>query len=183
MAAGRYVVTAVLLSLLLGALAGGASLARRADSEADLLARLERQRNPVKRAKLEIRLGRVKLFRAIGAFDRGNAEECQELLSAYLERMKSAWATLHSSGRQAWRHSQGFRELDIALREDGRFLEDLKHRIPYQDRRPVEKVAQEVDELRNQVLKELFPPEHPSKKTSGLAPRRRPDYSMGMVQG
>lgn len=183
MAAGRYVVTAVLLSLLLGALAGGASPARRADSEADLLARLERERNPVKRAKLEIRLGRVKLFQAIGAFDRGNVEECHELLSAYLERMKNAWATLNSSGRQAWRHSQGFRELDIALREDGRFLVDFKHRVPYQQRAPVDKVVQEVDELRNQVLKELFPPEHPSKKTSGLGPRWGLDSSMEMVQG
>jgi len=183
MAAGRYVVTAVLLSVLLGGLAGGASPARRADSEADLLARLERERNPVKRAKLEIRLGRVKLFQAIGAFDRGNVEECHELLSAYLKRMKSARATLNSSGRQAWRHSQGFRELDIALREDGRFLVDFKHRVPFQQRAPVDKVAQEVDELRNQVLKELFPPEHPPKKTSGMSPRRRSDYSMGMVQG
>ena len=183
MAAGRCVVTAVLLPLLLGALAGGASPARRADSEADLLARLERERNPVKRAKLETRLGRVKLFQAIGAFDRGNVEECHELLSAYLERMKSAWATLKSSGRQAWRHPQGFRELDIALREDGRFLVDLKHRVPYQQRAPVDKVAQEVDELRNQVLRELFPPEHPPKKTSGLGPRWGPDRSMGMVQG
>ena len=182
MSSGRRVVTGVLL-LLLGALAGSASPARRADSEADLLARLERELNPVKRAKLEIRLGRVKLFQAFGAFDRENVEECHELLSAYLERMKGAWATLNSSGRQAWRHSQGFRELDIALREDGRFLADLKHRVPYQDRAPVEKVARDVDELRDQVLRALFPPEHPSKKTSGLAPRRGPDYSRGMVQG
>jgi hypothetical protein len=181
MAISRYVVTAVLLPLLLGALAGGASPARRADSEADLLARLERERNPVKRAKLEIRLGRVKLFQAIGAFDNGNVEECHQLLSAYLERMKGAWATLSSSGRQAWRQHQGFRELEIALREDGRYLEDLQHRIPYQDRGPVKKVAQEVEELRSQVLRALFPPERPRKKSSLSAPRRLRMSSMETI--
>lgn len=181
MAAGHYVVTAVLLPLLLGGLAGAASPARRADSEADLLARIQREPNPVKKAKLEVRLGRVKLFQAIGAFDRGSVEECHQLLAVYLERMKSAWAILQGSGRQAWRQHQGFRELDIALREDGRLLEDLKHRIPYQDRPPVQEVAREVDELRDQVLKALFPLERPRKKSSAPAPHRLPMFSMEIV--
>jgi hypothetical protein len=174
--------TGVLLPLFLGGLVGAAPAPRRPDTEADLLTRLEREQNLVKRAKLEIRLGRVKLFQAIGAFDRGNVEECHQLLAAYLERMKGAWATLETSGRQAWRQHQGFRELDIALREDGRFLEDLKRRFPYQDRAPVEKVAQEVDDLRNQVLKALFPPEQLRKKSSGLAPDRASAFSIGMIQ-
>lgn len=83
--------------------------------------------------------------------------------------------------RQAWRQHQGFRELDIALREDGRLLEDLKHRIPYQDRPPVQEVAREVDELRDQVLKALFPLERPRKKSSAPAPHRLPMFSMEIV--
>lgn len=165
--------TGLLLPLFLGGLAGAAPAPRRPDSEADLLARIEREQNPVKKAKLEIRLGRVKLLQAIEAFDGGNVEECHQLLTAYLERMEGAWATLESSGRQAWRQHQGYRELEIALREDRRYLEDFRHRIPYQDRAPVEKVAKEVDELRNKVLKALFPPEHLRKKSSELAPIRR----------
>jgi hypothetical protein len=120
----------------------------------------------VKRAKLEIRLGRVKLLQATAAYDRGDFEEYQQLLAAYLERMKGAWVTLQSSGRQAWRHHQGYRELDIALREDGRYLEDFRHRVPYRDRAALEKVAKEGEELRNKVLEALFPPAQPRKKSS-----------------
>jgi hypothetical protein len=67
--------TGLLLPLFLGGLVGAAPAPRRPDTEADLLARIEREQNPVKKAKLEIRLGRVKLLQAIEAFDGGNVEE------------------------------------------------------------------------------------------------------------
>jgi hypothetical protein len=174
----RAVATVLALFVLVG-LAGGASPGRRQDNEARLQARLEREQNPVKRAKLEIRLGRVKLLQAIDAFDKRDTPECHRLLAAYLERMRSAWATLQGSGRQAWRHPQGFKELDIALREDTRFLEDFAHRVPYHERAPMEKVAQEVEHLRSEVLRALFPSERPRKKAGGFERRVRPDSSLG----
>jgi hypothetical protein len=182
MAGRNCVVTGLLLPFFLAGLVGSAPAPRRRDTEADLLARIGRELNLVKRAKLEVRLGRVKLFQATEAYDRGDVEECYQLLAAYLERMRGAWATLQSSGRQAWRQDQGFRELDIALREDGRYLDDFKRRVPFQNRAPAEKVAKEVDELRNQVLKALFPPEHLRKKTGRSAPNPLGAFSVGMIQ-
>jgi hypothetical protein len=179
MVIGARVVGTVLALFVLVGLAGGASPGRRQDNEARLRARLEREQNPVKHAKLEIRLGRLKLFQAMEAFDKGNTAQCQQLLAVYLGRMRSAWATLKGSGRQAWRHPQGFKELDIALREDARFLEDFAHRVPYHDRAPVQKVAREVENLRSEVLKALFPSERPRKKADGFERRVRPDLSLG----
>jgi hypothetical protein len=170
MAAPKRVMRGLLLPLFLAGLVGAASAPRQQDTEADLLARLGREQNLVKRAKLEIRLGRVKLIQATEAYDRGDVEECHQLLAAYLERMKGAWVTLQSSGRQAWRQDQGFRELDIALREDGRYLVDFKRRVLFQNRAPVERVAKEVDELRNRVLKALFPSEHLRRKSRRSEP-------------
>ena len=137
--------------------------ARRADKEGDLVARLARETDPVNHAKLEIRLARVKLFQAIAAFDQGNIAGCRELLAGYLERLRSAWSTLQKSGRPAHKRPQGFKELDIELREDSRYLEDLKHRFPFTERESVEKVAHDVEDLRNEVLKALFPPLAPKK--------------------
>jgi len=174
----RVVGTALSLFLLVG-LAGGASPGRRKDNEADLRARLEREQNPVKRARLEIRLGRVKLLQAMDAFDKRDTPECHRLLGVYLERMRSAWATLQGSGRRAWRHPQGFKELDIALREDTRFLEDFARRVPFHDRAPVEKVVQEVEHLRSEVLRALFPSERPRRKAGERKQRVGPDTSPG----
>jgi len=157
MASHFYVLAAIVFLVLRGVLPGHSYPPARKDTEENLLARIERERNPIKKAKFEIRLGRVKLLQAIEANDKGDFEQCQVLLDAYLKRMKSSWETLRSSGRQAARHPEGFKELDIALREEARLLEDLKHRIPYHDRGVVEKVAHEIDALRDQVLKALFP--------------------------
>lgn len=135
-----------------------ASPPRRQDKEPDLLAHLQRESDPIKKAKLEIRLGRLKLFQAIAAFDQGKLEETNRLLGVYMETLNSAWERLRSSGRVAHKKPSGFKELDIELREDARYLEDLSHRIPYADRGSAKKTAEHVDELRNEVLKALFPP-------------------------
>jgi len=152
----RWVLCALVVLLIPDAL--WASPPRRQDKEPDLLARIQRESNPVKKAKLEVRLGRVKLFQAIAALDQGNLTETNRLLGAYIETLNSAWERLKNSGRVAHKKPSGFKELDIELREDARYLEDLRHRIPYVDRGKADQIAGEVDKLRNEVLRELFPP-------------------------
>ena len=152
-----------LLATGLDGFLGFASPPPRQDNEQKLHARIERERNPVKRAKLKVRLGRLKLLQAVDAYDKVGHEPYQKLLDEYLEVMRSAWKDLQESGRQAWRRPDGFKELDIGLREDTRFLDDLMHRVPYEERGPVEKVYHEAEKIRAAVLGALFPPERPRK--------------------
>lgn len=166
-------------ALLMGALVCSAVMIptlRGAEKEAELEARLKRESDPVRKAKIQIRLSRFKLYQAAAAFDKGNTEEADKLLTAYLERVKGAWSTLKSSGRQAHKKPAGFKELDIALREDARYLDDVKHRVSYMVRAPVEKAAQEVEDLRNEVLKALFPTEPPRKPSNAIVRRAEPDF-------
>lgn len=155
--------------IVLGLPWGSLSPARQPDTEADLLAHIQHEQNAVKKAKYEIRLGRVKLLQAIDAYGKGDLEKGQQLLVDYLGRIKDSWQLLQSSERQAVRHPQGFKELDIELREDARMLEDLKHRVSYLDREPVEKAAQEVERIRAEVLRALFPAERPAANRNRLA--------------
>lgn len=151
---------------LAGAAAPSPLAARRPDTEEDLLARLEREHNPVKKAKLEIRLGRVKLDQAVGAYNQDDVERGDTLVGIFFKHMQSAWDTLRGTERNPMKRPDGFRQLDIALREDARLLEDVQHRVPYDQRGPVSKVAQEVDRLHNQVIQALFPPEEPQGNAS-----------------
>jgi len=164
MATRRHVLRALALTALGAWLPPEVSPIPREDKEADLLSRISRETNPVKRAKYEIRLARVKLLQAMEAREKGEIESSQKLLGAYLEQVKSAWATLQKTGRPAHKKPQGFKELDIELREDARYLEDLKHRFSFLDREPVEKIAEEVENLRAEVLKALFLPEEHKKQ-------------------
>jgi hypothetical protein len=135
----------------------GGSSAPPSETEAQLLARLEREHDPVKKSKEETRLARIKLQQAIHTYEQGNPEQGAQLVSAYLGRIKDAWQHLRSSGRNAARDSRGFKELDIALREDARLLGDLKRRVSYFERGPIEKAEKEVEQERAEVLHALFP--------------------------
>jgi len=174
-------VAAGLLTVGLVILAAVAPAARGAETEAQLESRLKRESDPVRKAKVEIRLSRFKLYRAADAFDKGNIEGANQLLDDYVEQVKSAWMTLKGSGRQAHKKPAGFKELDIALREDARFIDDLKHRVSYMVRAPVEKVAQEVEDLRGEVLKALFPAELPRKPSKAIVRRASPEFLLRSI--
>lgn len=127
------------------------------DNEEDLKAHIQTEHNPVKKAKLQIRLASLQLNQAETNYNQGQTEQGAALLGAYGSSMQDAWKTLRESGRNAARQPQGFKELELALREGTRRLEDLKHRISYYDRDPVDKVQQALAAEHNAVLKALFP--------------------------
>ena len=155
--------------IVLEGAAGIASPPKPRDTEEKLLARLQQENNPVKKAKLEVRLGRLKLDKAFDAYGRGDFEPSRKQLDAYLARMESAWATLSGSGRDASKKPDGFKELDIALRESRRVLEDFETRVTYEERPEVEKIRQQTEELQNRVLNALFPPAPAQKKKARFA--------------
>ena len=88
------VVAFLLLAAGLDGPMGFATPPPRQDNEQKLQSRIDRERNPVKKAKLKVRLGRVKLLQAIDAYDRRDHRQYQQLLDAYLAVMKGAWADL-----------------------------------------------------------------------------------------
>ncbi len=156
---GSRFFSSAMASLLVAAGLGRPPLAStQRESEPELLARTERETNPIKRAKLETVLGRLKLSQAIDAYDKGDPSACQRLLDGYLDRMRQAWDLLRATGRNAVKRPQGFRELDIALRENHRLIDDFAHRIRYTDREGVDKVLKQSDAIHNDVLAALFPP-------------------------
>lgn len=134
-----------------------ASYAHHAESESELLARLANENNPAKKAKIEIRLGSLKLEQATAAYSHDQVDAGAKLLDSYLSWMKQAWNLLHQSGRDAGHRPQGFIDLDIALREASRRLGDLRMHAALGDRGPIERIGSEAEALHTQVLAALFP--------------------------
>ncbi len=153
----------------------------RNDTEQDLLPRIEREQDPVKKAKLEVRLAHLKLTRGEEACQKDDHDACHQLLDAYLEAARSSWKHLQSSGKNAVKSPSGFRELDIALREDEHDLEDLKRRMPIEDRDVLDPVIQETEKLHNEVFGALFPSGAGRSKEKKSAPPTGPHF--GPPQG
>jgi hypothetical protein len=137
--------------------------ARGPDTEEDLVAHIQHEQDPVKKAKYEIRLGQVKLQQAADAYHLGEIDRGPKLLDAYLECMQESWKLLKGSGRDATRKPSGFKELEFSLREDARQLEDLRRHVSYLDRDPLDRVVQETDKAHNEVMNALFPQGQPAR--------------------
>lgn len=129
----------------------------RHESAAELRAKIARERSPVKKAKLEIRLGHVELERAADAFDQNHPRQGQALLARYLKEMDSSWTVLEGSGRNAARKPDGFMNLEIALRENARFLTDLRGNLIYAYQQPIKAILGTINTLHSKVLLALFP--------------------------
>jgi hypothetical protein len=161
----------VAVSACLVALSGAISLcAAHNDSEQNLLPKIEHEQDPIKKAKLEIRLAQLELAHANAACQKDDHESCHAALNGYLDAIRSAWKALQASGKNAVKSPSGFRDLDIALREDEHALEDLKRRVPIEDRVELDPVVKEVQKVHAEVFSALFPSGAGRSKDKKYAP-------------
>ena len=151
-AVGRPGARAIAWAAALGIVAAGAGLqAKHQASEQEIEARIQTEANPTKKAKLEIQLATLKLAEAEAAYDHDRFDEAPKLIGTYWGWMKRSWELLEKSGRDAVRKPQGFKDLDITLRENARQLSDLDHRTPLADRVEIEQVAARIDALHGEL--------------------------------
>jgi hypothetical protein len=168
MARGPWTVLSVWLAIGAILLAGLCAMGR--ETEEQLRQRIESEQNPVKKAKDEIKVARLKFMQAHDAYLQGHTEEGVKILGAFVDTLKTAWKLLESSGRKASKQPEGFRELEISLREHVRSLQDLGQNVSYFDRAPLAKAAEELEGMRVEVLHALFPGDIPLPRKGSHAP-------------
>jgi hypothetical protein len=146
----------VICFAVLGILLAGVRAAAR-ETEEQLLQRIQSEPNPVKKAKIEIKLASLKLAEVQDAYTQGHVDAGVKLLGTFLDSMKSSWKCLQDSGRKAVKQPDGFRDLEISIRENTRVLQDLGRTVGYFDRAPIANAEQDLEQLRGEVLHALFP--------------------------
>jgi hypothetical protein len=170
-AGSSALIAAVALAIVAAPIVLGA---RHQDSEEDLLARIGRENNPARKAKLQVELASLKLDEAAAAFNHDQYDSGKKLLDQYTGWIHETWNLLKESGRDASRKPQGFKDLDITLRENARALADLAEHTPFADRGPIEDTAREADSLHNQVMAVLFPDGVKEDEAPPLSSEKRP---------
>ncbi|MGH9404985.1 MAG: hypothetical protein ACRD3D_04010 [Terriglobia bacterium] len=144
--------------------------ARRPPTVKELTARIEREGNPVKKAKLQVRLAHLEIVQAVSAYDHRRIQDGQKLLSTAAAEVQDTWRLLRSTGRNAARKPDGFMQLEIGTREDARLLNELRQRTFYLYRGPIDAALKTLTHLHAQVLLALFPGAAPPGK-QGHAPK------------
>lgn len=157
---------------------------RSENKEEKLAAKIEREKNPGKKARLQIRLAKLKLKEAEAAYARRDFAQGRILLRQYLDQVKSSWATLEGTENAVRKHVRAFMEIEISLREDDRFLDDMRRHIPYPESEGIKEVEKESSAVHNQVLEKLFPGGFPRKERSpsSMPPESSLTVKVGVVE-
>lgn len=137
---------------------------RNKEKEEKLTAKLEQENNPGNKARLQLRLAKLKLREADNAYKARDFGKGKALLLQYLGYVRDSWATLQRVDSGARKHLRAFKDLEISLREDDRFLEDMGRRVPYPESEDVKKIARESSDVHNQVLEAIFPADASPKR-------------------
>jgi hypothetical protein len=111
----------------------------------------------VDRAKALGKLGHEEYVAARQALDAGKTDEALQFLQDYNNEATGAHDALLKTGVDPEKHSNGFRQLQISVRERGRELREIVSRVGFEHRRPFEALETGLDALDQKLLLELFP--------------------------
>jgi hypothetical protein len=156
----KQVITFQLVLLLAGVLTpialAGTDEERARELQKERL-KLEKETDPVDRAKIDIKISELILENVGDAVREGNVPRMEEHLALYSASIQDAHQVLIDSGRDAVKKPGGFKELEIALRKHARKLEDFARVLNLQHRIPLEKAKDLAVGIRDKLLKKLFP--------------------------
>jgi hypothetical protein len=122
--------------------------------------------NAVGRAKALGKLGHEELVAARQAADAGNFDEALQFVRDYNEQAASVHEDLLKTGVDPVKHSNGFRQLQISVRERERDLRELISRVEFGRRGPFETIRDDLDNLNQKLISELFPHRAPNKQSN-----------------
>jgi hypothetical protein len=156
----RQVIRLSVVLLLAGAMISTASAATDEERAKQLereRTKLEKETDPVDRAKIGIRISEMLLEDVGDSVRDGNVDEMERELTAYTTTIQAADQALADSRRDAAKKASGFKEFEIALRKHLRKFDDFARMLNLEQRGPLEKTRDVAKDIRDKLLKALFP--------------------------
>lgn len=142
----------------------------------DLLSRFEHDSNPIHRAKLMPKLGDAEFAAVRKDVDDGDVPAAVQVLQKFRDQARECMKDLDALGTDAEKHPNGFKELQISLRETLRRLDALMGDLTRDEQDQFAGLRKEIDSMNKHVIRELFPRQPdtgaPAPKPSAQEPAR-----------
>lgn len=123
----------------------------------DFVGRFEHDANPIHRAKLMPKLGDAE-FQAIQKdVADGDLPAAIALLQKFHDQAQTCMKELDAQESDAEKHPNGFKELQISLRESLRRLDNLMGDLTRDEQDQFAGLRKELDQMNHHVIQELFP--------------------------
>ena len=122
-----------------------------------LQAQFNQERDAVRKARLLPKLGDEQ-FRVLTAqAQAGGYAEALETLKSYRDNVAAAHAALKSSGVNAEKKPNGFKQLQMHVRKSLRVLEHITMTLPVDQREPFVAIRDELSKINDELIELLFP--------------------------
>jgi hypothetical protein len=129
-------------------------------------AKFDREANPVRKAKLMPQLGNTEFQEMQTQIGEGDFESALKTLELYRDQVADTEKALDATGADPSRHSSGYRQLEISVRQALRRLDDMVFGIPLEDKKSFTDVRDELNQIDQRLIRQLFPGEHSPESSS-----------------
>ena len=140
---------------LLVLLVAGAGLCQNRTEE--LRARFNQETNAVRKAKLMRDLGETEFKDIDRDVDAGKLSDAAAGFERYRDEVRSSEQALDATGTDAEKHSSGFKQLEISLRESIRRLDVIIPTLTADQQARFLAVRSDLSQISQHLLQELFP--------------------------
>lgn len=140
-----------------------ASLAAQ-DRTAELRARFQKEQDPVRKARLVAPLADAEFRDMHQKIDAGDLAAVAEIAGHVNDEAQASKKSLDTKSRDAEAHPEGYKQLEISVRESIRRLDDIMVSLAKDDQKPLAEVRAELETLDREMIHRLFP------KRPGAAP-------------
>jgi hypothetical protein len=142
-------------------------------SVAELQAHFDRESNSVKKAKLMVKLGEAQFEQARRAGKEGDNNAVDATMEKYRDNVRAALEALKKQHADAERHSNGYRQIEIHVKEGIREVEDSMLAAPAPYKPPLQIVRQDLIAMDEELIRMLFP-HRPADKQLTPPPEKQP---------
>ena len=120
-------------------------------------AQFQLERDPVAKAKILAKLGRLEIDEARADLKADREEQSLADLEHYRDQVEGTVQALSATGVNAEQHPAGFKELQISLRETLRHIDELILQLPLDKRPWFQAVRSDLAKSQNSLIEALFP--------------------------
>jgi hypothetical protein len=115
------------------------------------------EKDPVRKARLLAKLGPIKIGRAHAYLLANDQEQAFSTLEHYRDDVRETAQSLEAAVANVRKHPEGFKELQIGLRESIRRIDDIIFSLPLDDRTRLEAVRSDLYAAQTSLFEDLFP--------------------------
>ncbi len=127
-------------------------------------AQYDAESNPIRRAKILGQLAPNEVTAAADKIKNDQDDQALARLRRVRDQVRETFQALDAMGVDPVKHSAGFRELQIGVRESIRRLDDIVFALPVDDRPPFEEVRTDLNNVETSLIDLLFPPQEKKHK-------------------